>query len=236
MTSPAVITISGLQKNYSGLRPLRIRSLEIGAGERVALGGLDAVAAELLVNLLTGASLPDAGTVSVFAQSTADISDSDAWLTSLDRFGIVSPRAVMLEGSTLEQNLALPFTLQIDAIEGEIQERIGRLAADCGISREDLSRQAGDLPAHVRLRAHLARAVALDPVLLLVEHPTVEVSDAEKVPLARDVAAVAERRGIAALIITTDVDFAEAVAHRSLALQPATGDLVPWRKKRGWFR
>lgn len=236
MTSPAVITISGLQKNYSGLRPLRIRSLEIGAGERVALGGLDAVAAELLVNLVTGASLPDAGTVSVFAQSTADISDSDAWLTSLDRFGIVSPRAVMLEGSTLEQNLALPFTLQIDAIEGEIQERIGRLAADCGISREDLSRQAGDLPAHVRLRAHLARAVALDPVLLLVEHPTVEVSDAEKVPLARDVAAVAERRGIAALIITTDVDFAEAVAHRSLALQPATGDLVPWRKKRGWFR
>ncbi|HEY0873122.1 MAG TPA: hypothetical protein VGD94_06590 [Vicinamibacterales bacterium] len=236
MTSPAVITISGLQKNYSGLRPLRIRSLEIGAGERVALGGLDAVAAELLVNLVTGASLPDAGTVSVFAQSTADISDSDAWLTSLDRFGIVSPRAVMLEGSTLEQNLALPFTLQIDAIEGEIQERIGRLAADCGISRKDLSRQAGDLPAHVRLRAHLARAVALDPVLLLVEHPTVEVSDAEKVPLARDVAAVAERRGIAALIITTDVDFAEAVAHRSLALQPATGDLVPWRKKRGWFR
>ena len=236
MTSPAVITISGLQKNYSGLRPLRIRSLEIGAGERVALGGLDAVAAELLVNLVTGASLPDAGTVSVFAQSTADISDSDAWLTSLDRFGIVSPRAVMLEGSTLEQNLALPFTLQIDAIEGEIQERIGRLAAECGISREDLSRQAGDLPAHVRLRAHLARAVALDPVLLLVEHPTVEVSDAEKVPLARDVAAVAERRGIAALIITTDVDFAEAVAHRSLALQPATGDLVPWRKKRGWFR
>lgn len=236
MTMPAVITISGLQKNYAGLRPLRIRSLEVGQAERVAIGGLDAVTAELLVNLVTGATLPDTGTVSVFAQSTADISDADAWLSSLDRFGIVSPRAVMLEGSTLEQNLALPFTLQIDAIQGDLQARVAALAAECGISREDLSRTIGDLPAQVRLRAHLARAIALEPALLLVEHPTVDVPDGEKVPLARDLAAVAERRGIAALIITTDVDFAEAVAHRSLALQPATGDLVPWRKRRGWFR
>jgi len=236
MNSAAVITISGLQKNYSGLRPLRIRSLEVGDRERVAIGGLDAVSAELLVNLVTGATLPDTGTVSVFAQSTADIADGDAWLSSLDRFGIVSPRAVMLEGSTLEQNLALPFTLQIDGIEAAVKARIAALAADCGLSREDLSRQVGDLPAHLRLRAHLARAVALEPAVLLVEHPTVDVAEGEKVPLARAVAAVAESRGIAALIITTDVDIAEAVAHRSLALQPATGDLVPWRKKRGWFR
>jgi ABC-type taurine transport system ATPase subunit len=172
----------------------------------------------------------------VFAQSTGEISDGDAWLSSLDRFGIVSPRAVMLEGSTLEQNLALPFTLQIDAIDGETRERIASLAAECGISREDLSRQVGDLAPQVRLRAHLARAVALDPALLLVEHPTVDVAEGAKVPLARDIAAVAERRRIAALIITADVEFAEAVAHRSLALQPATGDLVPWKRKRGWFR
>ena len=236
MNSEPIIHISGLQKNYSGLRPLRIRTLDVGKAERVALGGLDAVAAELLVNLVTGATLPDAGSVSVFAQSTAAISDGDAWLSSLDRFGIVSPRAVMLEGSTLEQNLALPFTLQIDAIAADVRERVSSLAAECGIARADLSRQVGELPAHVRLRAHLARAVALEPALLLVEHPTVEVAEGEKVPLARDVAAVAGHRGIAALIITTDVEFAETVAHRSLALQPATGDLVPWRKKRGWFR
>lgn len=231
-----VVKISGVQKHYAGLRPLRIRSLEVGEGERVALGGFDATTAELFVNLVTGASLPDDGSIRVFGRSTADITDGDTWLSSLDRFGIVSPRAVMLEGSTLEQNLALPFTLQIDAIEDAVRARVAALGEDCGISRADLARPVGDLPAHVRLRAHLARALALDPALLLVEHPTVDVADAEKVALARDVAAVSERRGIAAVVITTDVDFAEAVAHRSLALQPATGDLVPWKKKRGWFR
>ena len=39
-----------------------------------------------------------------------------------------------------------------------------------------------------------------------------------------------------ALVMTTDVEFAGAVAHRSLALQPATGALAPWKKTRGWFR
>jgi ABC-type transporter Mla maintaining outer membrane lipid asymmetry ATPase subunit MlaF len=228
--------VRGVRKSYSGLRPLRLDALEIAAGERVALGGLDAGATEVLVNLVTGASVPDSGTIAVFGRTTSDISTGDEWLTSLERFGIVSPRAVLLEGSTLLQNLALPFTLQIDPVPPVVASRASALAAESGIDAADLTRQAGELPAQVRVRAHLARAVALDPQLLIVEHPTVDVAESERVPLARDIARVAEGRQAAVLVITTDVEFAEAVAHRSLALQPATGVLVPWKKKRGWFR
>ena len=236
MSATTVIAVDGLQKNYGALRPLRIQHLEVAAGERVALGGLDAAAAELLVNLITGATLPDTGSVVVFGRATADISTGDAWLASLDRFGIVSPRAVMLEGSTLLQNLALPFTLQIDPVPPDVAAQVAALAAECGIDAAELPRQAAELPAHVRVRAHLGRAVALKPDLLLIEHPTAEVVDTERSRLSRDIAAVADARGAAALVITTDIDFAEAVAHRSLALQPATGALVTWRKTRGWFR
>ena len=59
----AVLEILGLSKQYSGMRPLRIRELSINAGERVSIGGLDAGAGELLVNLVTGASVPDQGDV-----------------------------------------------------------------------------------------------------------------------------------------------------------------------------
>lgn len=235
MSAP-VVSVAGVQKSYSGLRPLRIKSLDVSPGERVALGGLDAPAAELLVNLITGATLPDAGSVHVFGRSTADISNGDDWLASLDRFGIVSQRAVILDGSTLQQNLALPFTLQIDPVPPSVVEQVFALAAECGIDRMHLQRQAGELPAHVRVRAHLARAVALNPQLLLIEHPTADVAEAERLALAGDIAAVVDRRGATALIMTMDVEFAEAVAHRSLTLQPATGALSPWKKKRGWFR
>ncbi len=85
-------------------------------GERVALAGIDAGGAEVMLNLVTGASLPDEGEVRVFGRRTADVSDGDEWLASLDCFGIVSERAVLLEGATLTQNLALPFTLEIDPV------------------------------------------------------------------------------------------------------------------------
>lgn len=235
MSAP-VLHIAKVSKNYSALRPLRIQELTVGKGEVVAVGGFDAAAAELLVNLVTGASLPDEGTVATFGRSTAEIADGEAWLSSLERFGIVSQRAVMLEGATLLQNLALPLTLEIDPVPPSVIQQVQALARESGIAIEALSIQAGELPAHVRVRAHLARAVALNPAFLLIEHPTAEVADAERVPLARDIASVAEKRRASALVVTLDAEFAEVVAHRSLALQPATGAMVPWKRKRGWFR
>ncbi len=232
----SVIQISKLQKNYGALRPLRILELSVEEGERVALGGLDGPAAEVIVNLVTGATLPDEGAVHTFGSSTGAITDGDAWLASLDRFGIVSPRAVLLEGSTLQQNLALPLTLELDPVPADVVTKVAALAAECGIGAEHLSRRGGELPAHLRARTHLARALALNPELLLIEHPTAEVEEAERPALARDFAAAIQGRHTAALILTLDVGFAEAVAHRSLALQPATGALVPWKVKRGWFR
>ena len=234
--SDVAVRMTGVQKNYAALRPLRIRSLELGATERLALGGLDGPAAEVLVNLVTGATLPDEGTVAVFGRSTAEIADGDAWLASLERFGIVSPRAVMLEGSTLLQNLALPFTLEIDPVPPAVLARVEALAAECGLERTSLHARVGELPGHVRVRAHLARALALEPSLLLIEHPTADVEDQHRRALGEDIARVVETRRVAALIVTADPDFAEVVAHRSLELQPATGALVPWKKKRGWFR
>lgn len=232
----SVIHISKLQKNYGALRPIRILDLTVEAGERVALGGLDGPGAEIMVNLVTGATLPDEGIVQTFGSSTADITDGDAWLASLDRFGIVSPRAVLLEGSTLEQNLALPFTLELDPVPPVVATQVAALAAECGIASEHLPRVGGDLPAHLRARTHLARALALKPPLLLIEHPTAAVDEAERPALARDFAAAMQGRGSAALILTLDVEFAAGVAHRSLTLQPATGAVIAWKVKRGWFR
>src|SRR5439155_18799286 len=116
MAAAPVLRLTRVRKQYNALRPLRLNSLSIAAAGRVALSGLDAGAAEVLVNLVTGASVPDEGDVQVQGRSTSSIADGDEWLASLDRFGIVSPRAVLLDAATLRQNLAMPLTLQIDPI------------------------------------------------------------------------------------------------------------------------
>ena len=69
--SDAVLQIRDVQKKYGALRPLRLRSLDVMRGATVALVGLDAAAAEIFVNLVTGAMLPDTGQVRVFGVDTA---------------------------------------------------------------------------------------------------------------------------------------------------------------------
>ena len=229
-----VLEITNAVKKYHALRPLRVRQLSVQRGERVAIAGLDAGAAELLVNLVTGASVPDEGEIRVMGQSTAAIAGADEWLASLDRFGIVSERAVMLEGSTLEQNLAMPFTLEIDPIPADVRARVEALAAECGIDPPWLEQPAAQVPAEVRGRAHLARAVALGPSLLLVEHPTARIAERARTAFARDVARVSEARRLTALILTQDQEFASVAAHRTLTLNPATGELTALRRR--WWR
>jgi ABC-type polar amino acid transport system ATPase subunit len=86
----------------------------------------------------------------------------------------------------------------------------------------------------VRLRAHLARAIAMTPKLLVLEHPTARVTgEAEKDSLAADIARICEVRRLAALAMTNDEPFARAVAPRNLRLDPATGALRPLTKR--WF-
>jgi ABC-type lipoprotein export system ATPase subunit len=233
MTTAPAIEIVGLTKIYAALRPLRIASLAVAPAERVALSGIDAGAAELLVNLVTGASLPDEGEVRVFGRRTADIPDGDEWLSSLDRFGIISERGVLLEGATVIQNVALPFTLAIDPVQDDARREVMALGIECDIPYDWLEQPVGTVPAAVRARVHLARALALGPRLLLLEHPTAAMPEGERAGFGAVVARVCEARGLTALAITFDTAFAAAAAHRTLTLQPATGQLVAARRL-GW--
>jgi ABC-type transporter Mla maintaining outer membrane lipid asymmetry ATPase subunit MlaF len=227
-----VLEIAGVQKSYGGLRPLRLQALAIAPGERVAISGLDAGGAEVLVNLVTGASLPDHGDVRVLGRPTSEIVTGDAWLAWLDRFGIVSPRGVLLDSATVVQNIAMVFTLEIEPVPPDTEARVAALARECGI--DDVVAVVGETTPDVRARVHLARAIALEPALLILEHPTVGIDEAGRERLARDVAAVTERRQLTLLLVTQDDQFAAVVAHRALRLEPATGTLKPAGRR--WFR
>lgn len=234
MSAPdPAIHISGLRKACGGLRPLRIQSLTVQRGDRVALSGLDAAATEALVNLVTGATLPDEGEVRVFGTATSAIRHEAEWLASLDRLGVVSARAVLLSSATVLQNLATPFTFSIDPIPGEVAEKATRLAAEAGLDQTDLSLAAGSLSRERQVRVHLARAIALDPGLVILEHPTVGL-EREQIPgLAADIVRLVERRLLAVLALTDDDAFTRALKARRLRLDPSTGALVgmrPW-----WF-
>lgn len=232
--SPLAIEITGLVKRYQSLRPLRIKSLNVAPRDRVAISGLDATAAELFVNVVNGAVLPDEGDIRVFGRSTRDLGTDTEWLEWLDRFGIMTNRAVLLESSSVAQNLALPLTVEIDPMSPDVEARVQRLAERVGLD-VDLSQPLSQIEQVHRARVHLGRAVAHDPALLLLEHPTLHVPAERAVAFASDVKRVVEETGATLLALTQDHAFAETVATRVLRLDAASGKLSSMSGWRRWL-
>ena len=231
-----IIELTALSKDYHGLRPLRIEKLSLAAGELVAILGLDQPMAETFVNLVTGATLPDRGEVRVFGRPTSAIDDSADWLAVVDRFGIVSERAVLLDALSVIQNLAIPFTLDIDPPQADVRERASLLAREVGLRDADWLRTVSELDAAGRLRIRLARALALDPNVLLLEHANAGLAADAGAALGADIRLIASRRGCALVALTATPQFAAAVARRVLTLDPASGRLSERRRRWSFFR
>jgi predicted ABC-type transport system involved in lysophospholipase L1 biosynthesis ATPase subunit len=234
MTAPApVVSVRELVKNYQALRPLRMTALAVEPRDVIALGGLDAAAAEILVGMLTGAVLPDSGEVRLFGRSTTDVTTSEDWLTMLDRVGILTDRAVLIGQFTVEQNVAMPFTLSIDPVDDAVRPRVRALIAEVGLSEPDATARVGDAGAEIQARVRVARALALDPVVLLAEHPTATLPRDQIRAFASDLRRIAAGRSMALLAITQDDEFARALGGERLTLEPATGALTKpssWRR------
>lgn len=233
----SVLQFAGVSKQYGALRPLRISELIVDEGQAVALMGLDQPAAEVFVNLATGGTLPDSGIVTAFGRATSDITDSQTWLASLDRFGIVSDRTAIVGTLSAVQNLAMPFSLDIEPPSAELRAQALGLAHEVRLPEAAWDRAVDDLSAAHRMRIKLARALAFQPGLLLIEHPTATIDRHDVASFAGDLRALLDARTLAAVVMTMDQEFAETLRARTLTLDPATGVLNPPRKGfRFWSR
>ena len=229
------IELRGVSKAYGTLRPLRIDHFALRPGQTVALLGFDRAAAEVLVNLITAETLPDSGEVDVFGSRTNHVTDFDAWVRLLDRFGILSERVALIDELTVEQNLALPLSLEVDDMLPELRRRVGKMADEVGIGATERTQPMRGAGAGLRMRVRLGKALALDPWVLLAEHPNAAVPPGELPRFSADLAAVAAQRGLAMLVLTADTAFAASVCKHVLELRPASGELVQASRWNRWF-
>ena len=234
--SDVLLQIIGLTKDYQTLRPLRITDLSIRQGDVVAIAGIDLLGAEMLVHLVTGATLPDAGDVRLFGRNTREITDGHAWLKSLDGVGMISARGILVGAFSVLQNIALSLTLDVDPIDPRVVPQAGALAREVGIKAALFDAPAGGVAPDVQMRVHLARALALGPALLIAEHPSATLPRDAVAAFGADLGKVARGRGIALLAITADDSLAKAIGGSRIELVAATGELRALSRIRRLFR
>ena len=220
MSAP-LIHIVDVTRGYGGSRPLKLAELAVGPADRVVLSGFDAGAAEAFVNLVTGAALPESGQVRIDGRATSEIATDTEWLASLDRFGLVTERAVLLEQLSAAANLALPVTLAIDPMTEDTRRQVERLAADVALTPLDLESPVAKLSPARRAALHLARAIATAPMMVILEHPTARLDRREdSVRFGTLLGALAARRGFGFVAISEDSAFAKATGARQMRLDP----------------
>ncbi len=234
MPPAPILEFSNISKAYGGLRPLRLRALSVTPGTVMGLAGFDQTTAEVFVNLATGATLPEEGTVRVFGRATSEIADSADWLATVDRFGIVSERVVLLEQFTPLQNIAMSLTLNVEPLPADVREHAEGLAREAGLDGDGLTRPVGEGGVAQRHRVRLARALATSPAVLLIEHPVAGLEAHEIAPLASDISRAAATRGVAVVVLAAEASTASPFSTRVLTLNGATGELTE-TKARGVF-
>jgi ribose transport system ATP-binding protein len=160
MTEAPVLDASGVAKRYGAVAALRDASLSVRRGEVHALMGANGAGKSTLVKILTGVTRPDAGRILVNGRPARAHSPAEA-----RRAGIVSvyQEPALIPDLDVAQNLRLTATPAAPFL-GWVRE--------LGVPNLDLRDLAGDLPLAVLRVLDLARALAIEPEVLLLDEMT----------------------------------------------------------------
>lgn len=201
MTERALI-VDGVRKSYGSLKALDDVSLSVGRGEFVALLGPNGAGKTTLFQLLTGLFVPDAGALEV-----AGFDMRRQARPALARLGVVFQQA------TLDLDLSVIANLRFHArLHG--MGRAARRRIDEELTRIGHTERAKDtvrsLSGGNRRKVELARALLHEPVLLLMDEPTVGLDPASRRMLGDYVHELCRQRGVGVLWATHLVDEAES--------------------------
>ena len=221
------LRVEGLRKAFGGVRAVDGVSFTLEPGRVTGLIGPNGSGKTTVINLISGLERPDGGRVMLGGRNLAGARPD--WVA---RAGIARTfqAAGLPEGATVLEAVAAarlerdPSVAQAEAHARTVLERLG--------VAELAGRPCGGLPAALRRRVELARALARQPAVLLLDEPAAGLTDGEKAELARHLAAVAAE-GVAVLVVEHDMGFLLPLAQRVVALDQgrvladgAPGDVV----------
>ncbi len=216
----SLIEALGLKKTYHtgevGVEVLRGIDLEVGQGEFVAIMGPSGSGKSTLLHLLGGIDVPSAGRVILDGEDLSTLGDDGRTLLRRRRLGFIFQTFNLLPTLTAEENVALPLELD-DVPTPEARERATQVLELVGMShRRD--HVPGKLSGGEQQRVAVARALAIEPLMLLADEPTGNLDSANGQQVTALLRGLVDEYGQTIVMVTHDAAVA-ALADRLVQLR-----------------
>jgi len=197
---PTVLAASDLSRDFGAVRALRGVTLELAAGELAGLAGPSGSGKTTLLHLLASIDTPTGGAVRLLGREVSGLSRGERAALRLRSVGLVFAEHNLSPVLTLAENVELPLAL---AGRGDAAAR-----AAAALERLEIGglgrRFPGQVSSGQRQRAAVARALAGEPAVLLLDEPTAHLDSAAAAGLVGSVSALVRERQVAALLASHD--------------------------------
>ena len=207
-SSGVSLVVRGLRKSFDGQEVLKGLDLDVKPGEIFVIMGPSGSGKSVLLKHLIGLEPADAGEILVNGESI-----TSPEIAAKYRMALVFQSGALLSSLTVGENVGLYLSEHRLKTPEEIRAIVREKLTDVGLA-DAIDKTPAELSGGMKKRAAIARALVIEPQLILYDEPTSELDPLSSVVIGEEILSLNRRTGVTSLLVSHDRDLAFGVADR----------------------
>ncbi|HEY3064215.1 MAG TPA: ATP-binding cassette domain-containing protein [Methylomirabilota bacterium] len=213
MARDDLVELVDVRKSFDANEVLRGISVRLDKGETLVIMGGSGSGKTVMLRIVAGLLPPDAGQVRVFGIEISHLSEEEL-LPIRRRLGYVFQGAALFDSLDVYENVAYPLREHASLPEREIDERVRHFLSLVALDEDVLPLLPSELSGGMRKRVGIARALIIEPEMLLFDEPTAGLDPTNSKMVGELIVQLRSGACDTSVVVTHDLELARVVADR----------------------